>query len=124
MRRLPLPVAVLAVLGLLAVLVLAAWLLRPEAGPSRDELDATFYAGIASAVVDPTWMARRATIQAIVGPDEWPVPWRVDPAARIVLTCDDFTNRRAAQVVLEADLGDREFLDEDGDGAACEELPP
>ena len=113
-----------AVLGVLAVLVVAGWFLRPDAEPTRDELDATFYASLASAVIDPTWVSRRATLEAVVGIDEPPIPRLVDPAARIVLTCEDFTNRRAAQVVLEADLGDREFLDEDGDGVACESLPP
>ena len=81
MRRLPRPVAALAVLGL-PLLALAAWLLRPDPAPTRDELDATLVASLASVVVDPTWVARqtdptwaarRAAIEAAVGVDEGPV---------------------------------------------------
>lgn len=39
------------------------------------------------------------------------------------LTCDDFTNQDAAQIVLDLDDSFEETLDEDGDGEACPDLP-
>jgi hypothetical protein len=39
------------------------------------------------------------------------------------LTCDDFTNQDAAQIVLELDERFEDALDEDGDGEACPDLP-
>jgi hypothetical protein len=39
------------------------------------------------------------------------------------ITCDDFTNRDAAQIVLELDDRFEDALDEDGDGEACPDLP-
>lgn len=40
------------------------------------------------------------------------------------LTCDDFTNQDAAQIVLEASDEFADALDEDDDGEACPDLPP
>jgi hypothetical protein len=39
------------------------------------------------------------------------------------LTCDDFTNQDAAQIVADLDNDFAEVLDEDGDGEACPDLP-
>jgi hypothetical protein len=39
------------------------------------------------------------------------------------LTCDDFTNQDAAQIVLDFDDEFADALDEDGDGEACPDLP-
>jgi hypothetical protein len=39
------------------------------------------------------------------------------------LTCDDFTNQDAAQIVLDLDDTYEDTLDEDGDGEACPDLP-
>ena len=39
------------------------------------------------------------------------------------LSCDDFTNQDAAQIVADLDSDFAELLDEDGDGEACPDLP-
>jgi len=45
------------------------------------------------------------------------------PAGGNALDCPDFTSQRAAQAVLDADPRDPHWLDDDGDGVACERLP-
>jgi len=74
---------------------------------------------------DPTYQARErarathgatmatATARARVSP----------PPADNALDCPDFTSQRAAQDVLDADPSDPHWLDDDGDGIACERLP-
>ena len=114
----------LAALGPLAVLALLGWFLRPEPGPSRDGLGATFSARLASAVADPTWMARQSTIEAQLARDDRCRLVPGDPTPLVVLGCDAFTVQPAAQLVLDADPSDPHRLDEDGDRAAGEELPP
>jgi len=49
--------------------------------------------------------------------------WVAPPPAGNALDCDDFTNQRAAQAVLDGDPSDPHWLDDDGDGVACERLP-
>lgn len=44
-------------------------------------------------------------------------------SAQVILDCDYFNFQEQAQAILEEDESDPNFLDEDGDGIACPDLP-
>jgi len=68
-----------------------------------------------AAAADATMAADYATMDAEAATDR--------PTGANALDCPDFTSQRAAQAVLDADPGDPHWLDDDGDGIACEWLP-
>src|SRR5690606_13689478 len=49
--------------------------------------------------------------------------WPAQASAQVVLDCDYFNFWEQAQAVYEEDESDPNFLDEDGDGIACPDLP-
>lgn len=51
------------------------------------------------------------------------VSYPAQAAAQVVLDCDYFNFQEQAQAILEEDDSDPNFLDEDGDGIACPDLP-
>lgn len=44
-------------------------------------------------------------------------------SAQVILDCDYFNFQEQAQAILDEDVDDPNFLDEDGDGLACPDLP-
>ena len=52
-----------------------------------------------------------------------PVGGSLPVSAQVILDCDYFNFQEQAQAILEEDESDPNFLDEDGDGIACPDLP-
>lgn len=46
-----------------------------------------------------------------------------DSSAQAILDCEYFNFQEQAQAILDEDLSDPNFLDDDGDGVACPDLP-
>ena len=52
-----------------------------------------------------------------------PVGGPMPVSAQVILDCDYFNFQEQAQAILDEDESDPNFLDEDGDGIACNDLP-
>ncbi len=85
-----------------------------------DENDDAFGVRVATTVPRP---APSTTAPDTASPTATTTSTAAPPSAPRLPQCTDFTSREAAQALYDADRAGRRYLDGDGDGLACEQIP-